>query len=123
MPDRPRGELPEGVSPADYPLGSVESRVAARARLEALTPLTYVVYLDDDGNPIYDPSKRYARFTVHVPRELTVEEWKRRNTPPTDPAEHEAWVKTNEERLVRQRENWLKWYRLNQERLVAEGLA
>jgi hypothetical protein len=65
--------------------------------LEARRPVEWVVYLDDNGEPIYEPGKTYGPFVVEAPRELTAEEWLARINEPQDP-----------ERLKREREQWLQ---------------
>lgn len=100
FPEKAAGEIAEGTSPAEFPIGSIESRVAARALLEARRPLETVVELDDEFNPIFDPSKQYAKVVIFVPRSMSRDEWLREQTHLEDV-----------EKLHRQRQNWFKWNR------------
>jgi hypothetical protein len=86
--------------PGVFPLGSVESRVAARRLLEVRTPSERYVYTDEDGWPIFEPGVRYASALVYLPLSvktgLTTEQWLASTTPPHDPVERERWEQKRE---------------------------
>jgi hypothetical protein len=90
--------------------------VAARTLLEARKPIAYVVEEDEDGNPVYDPSKRYGRFVAYMPRPMSKEEWLREFCSsacelPLDPVEIEERRRDREEKRSRQCEAWLRRFR------------
>jgi hypothetical protein len=103
--------------PGAFPLGSVESRAAARRLLEALAPLETCVYTDEDGWPIFEPGVRYATALIEVPLSvktgLTIEQWLARTSVPDDPVERERW----EERRKIQAAVWCE-----RQGLLARGL-
>ena len=50
-------------------------RAVARALVLERQPEQYVVYMGEDGKPIYDPFVRYGPYVVVVPEKLSPEEW------------------------------------------------
>jgi hypothetical protein len=47
----------------------------ARALVLERQPEQYVVYMGEDGKPIFDPFVRYGPYVVVVPEKLSPEEW------------------------------------------------
>ncbi len=93
------------ASPADFPLGSIESRAAARQRADALEPPTHFFCYDDDGNLLFEARKRYKPPFFLFPLKISMEESERRYTPRLDPtAERERQVE-NERCEERRRVN------------------
>jgi hypothetical protein len=108
-----RTETPD---PATYPVGSAESRAAARLRAESLRPLTLVVAQDIEGNPIWDQTAVYGP-TVIPGGKLPTADWMALYAPPPESVTSEAgkadWLAN--QRVLKERRNansgaWLKAY-------------
>jgi hypothetical protein len=50
-------------------------RAVARALVLERQPEQYVVYMGEDGKPIFDPFVRYGPYVVVVPEKLSQEQW------------------------------------------------
>jgi hypothetical protein len=50
-------------------------RAVARALVLERQPEQYVVYMGEDGKPIFDPFVRYGPYVVVVPEKLSLEQW------------------------------------------------
>lgn len=61
-------------NPGDFPVGSPESRAAARYRA-SLNRVHAPIFLDDDGNPIWDEKAVYGSSSHPLRRKLSREEW------------------------------------------------
>lgn len=90
------------LDPGAFPLGSVESRAAARRLLEARAPVETAVWTDEDGWPIFEPGVTYATCLIELPPKLTTEQWLEKVNGPDDSVERERW----EQRLKIQAAVW-----------------
>lgn len=72
--------------PSAFPIGSPESRAAARQRAEAIHPTTKVLSTDREGNPIWDQGAVYGVPTLILNKDTTRDEWLEMLRPRKDPA-------------------------------------
>jgi hypothetical protein len=110
----------DGPDPAAFPLGSPESRAAARLRAEAIRPLTSVVHDDDDGNPIWDLEAIYGPRLNILPADMTREEWLEAYSLPetATAAERDEILATRRLRWKRATDNTSAWRRAYEELVV-----
>lgn len=68
---------PTELNPAAFPIGSAESRAAARLLASSRRPLEMGVPEDESGDPIWNESAVYGPTLRTLPRSVTREEWDR----------------------------------------------